>query len=49
MLFENIIRYLEGEAGDAKYMENEANKEMREMYERAKEAIKELDKNENKI
>lgn len=48
MHFENIIRYLEGETGDSRSMDNEANKDMRELYDKAKEALKDLDKAENK-
>ncbi|MGZ3711290.1 MAG: hypothetical protein ACXVBE_06015 [Bdellovibrionota bacterium] len=47
MHFENVIRYLEGETGDTRAMENDTNKEMRELYDKAKDALKELDKEES--
>ncbi|MGE3263451.1 MAG: FHA domain-containing protein [Bacteriovoracia bacterium] len=47
MHFANVIRYLEGETGDTRAMENEQNKEMRELYDKAKDALKELDKEES--
>jgi pSer/pThr/pTyr-binding forkhead associated (FHA) protein len=48
MYYDNMIRYLEGETGDANAMDNEANKEMSKLYEKAKTALKELDKEENR-
>ena len=48
MHYQNIIRYLEGETGGTSAMENESNKEMRELYDKAKEALKTLDKDENR-
>lgn len=47
MHFENIMRYLENESGNSS-MENEANKELRELYEDAKKELAELDRAENK-
>jgi len=44
MHFENIIRYLDNESGGNSSMENEANKELRDLYEDAKKEIVELDK-----
>lgn len=44
MHFENIIRYLDAETGGNSSMENEANKELRELYSDAKKELEELDK-----
>ncbi len=49
MHYQNILRYLEGETGDNKFMENEANKEMRDLHETAKKALAELDKEEKRF
>lgn len=49
MHYENIIRYLEGETGNNEFMDNEASKKIKKMFEDAQEAIKTLDKEENKI
>jgi pSer/pThr/pTyr-binding forkhead associated (FHA) protein len=48
MHFENIMRYLENETGGNTSMENEANKELRELYGDAKKELDEIDKMENK-
>ncbi len=44
MHFENIVRYLDNETGSNSSMENEANKELRELYSDAKKELEELDK-----
>jgi pSer/pThr/pTyr-binding forkhead associated (FHA) protein len=44
MHFENILRYLDNEAGGNTSMENEANKELRELHDDAKKEIEELDR-----
>ena len=44
MHFENIVRYLDNETGTNSSMENEANKELRELYSDAKKELEELDK-----
>ncbi len=49
MHYGNIIRYLEGEAGNNNYMDNESNSMIKKMFEETQQAIKELDKEENKI
>jgi pSer/pThr/pTyr-binding forkhead associated (FHA) protein len=49
MHYSNIIRYLEGESGTSDYMENESNKELKKLLEEAKQAIEELDKEENRL
>jgi tetratricopeptide (TPR) repeat protein len=46
MHFENVVRYLEGETGDTRAMENETSKEMKKLYDKAKEALKDIDKAE---
>jgi pSer/pThr/pTyr-binding forkhead associated (FHA) protein len=46
MHYANIIRYLEGEQGGTGYMENEANKDIKKLYEDAKKALKEIDEKE---
>jgi pSer/pThr/pTyr-binding forkhead associated (FHA) protein len=48
MHFENIVRYLDNEQGGNSSMENEANKELRELYEDAKKEIGDLDTLEKK-
>jgi pSer/pThr/pTyr-binding forkhead associated (FHA) protein len=48
MHFENIIRYLDGENGGSTAMDNEANKELHDLYEDAKKEITELDTLEKK-
>lgn len=47
MHFRNVIRYLEGETGDTRAMENDTNKDMRELYDKAKEVLKDIDKEES--
>ncbi len=47
MHFENIVRYLENESGNSS-MENEANKELRELHEDAKKELADLDRLESK-
>ena len=49
MHYENILRYLEGEAGNNQFMDNESNKKIKKMFDEAQASIKELDKEENKI
>jgi pSer/pThr/pTyr-binding forkhead associated (FHA) protein len=47
MHFENVIRYLESETGDTRAMENDTSKEMRELFDKAKDALKDMDKEES--
>jgi tetratricopeptide (TPR) repeat protein len=49
MHYDNVLRYLEGEAGNNQFMDNESNKKIKKMFDDAQAAIKELDKEENKI
>lgn len=49
MHYENIVRYLEGETGSSKFMENESSVSLKRMFEEAQAALKELDVKENKI
>lgn len=44
MHFENIVRYMDSDTGSNSSMENEANKELRELYQDAKKEIEDLDK-----
>jgi pSer/pThr/pTyr-binding forkhead associated (FHA) protein len=48
MNFENIVRYLDSETGGSTSMDNEANKELKELYDDAKRELADLDKLENK-
>ncbi|MGZ3657134.1 MAG: FHA domain-containing protein [Bdellovibrionota bacterium] len=48
MHFENIIRYLENETGGTASMDNEANKELKELYDDAKKELADLDTLESK-
>jgi pSer/pThr/pTyr-binding forkhead associated (FHA) protein len=48
MHFENNVRYLENETAGNSSMENEANKDLRELYNDAKKELEDLDKLENK-
>lgn len=48
MHFENIVRYLDNEQAGANSMDNEANKELKELYDDAKKELADLDAQENK-
>lgn len=49
MHFENIVRYLDDSTGTNSSMENEANKELKELFDDAKKELAELDKLEARI